>query len=152
MKRIAIIILSIITVISISLAIYFYSQTPVSISQYRVLTQAAELDALLSLKGTYPLLVDLRDNEDFDTAHIANFLNFSFDDGGKRLATWIAPYKKDKPIILICYSGNRSARAFELLVLMGFTHITDFTSGYEAYAIEKGNSFTPEKGSCNCPK
>lgn len=112
---------------------------------------AAELDALLAQKDRSPILIDLRDRKDFEAGHIPNFLNISNADGGELLATWITPFKRTKPVILICYGGNRSARAFEQLVLMGFREITDFTPGYAAYAKEKGEGYEAETGTCDCP-
>lgn len=116
---------------------------------------AAELDALvesLRASGDYPLLVDLRDGKDYETAHAPGFLNVPNARDGEPFATWISPYRRDKPVVLMCYGGNRSARAFEHLAVAGFTRVVDFTPGYETYARQRGGDYTPEKGSCDCPK
>ena len=71
----------------------------------------------------------------------------------KMLAFSVPPgYRRDKPVVLMCYGGNRSARAFEHLAVAGFTRVIDFTPGYETYARQRGGDYTPEKGSCDCPK
>jgi rhodanese-related sulfurtransferase len=119
---------------------------------FATLQSAAELDRFLEDKDSLPLLVDLRDNGDYESAHIPGFLNISLKDGTELLETWIRPFKRDKRVVLICYGGNRSARAFEKLVLMGFTHVVDYAPGYASYAAEKGLSFVPETGDCGCPK
>lgn len=152
MKRLPLIITSLLTLLLLASTIFFYTKAEQKKTHFQVLSTAAELDAILSQKENSPLLVDLRDRKDFEISHIANFLNFSYDDDGKRLETWITPYKRDKQVILICYAGNRTARAFERLVLMGFRNIIDFSPGYAAYAAEKGSAYAPETGSCNCPE
>jgi len=118
---------------------------------YRTIKTAEDLDSLLTLERNKPLLVDLRDRADFDKEHIPGFLNIPWDDGGTRLETWIKPYDRKKPVLLVCYGGNRSSRAFERLVRMGFRNVIDYSPGYTGYVNEKGDGFTPETGSCNCP-
>lgn len=122
---------------------------------YRAVSSAGELDALVSslrASGDSPLLVDLRDGKDYETAHAPGFLNVPNARDGEPFATWIAPYRRDKPVVLMCYGGNRSARAFERLVMAGFTRVIDFTPGYEAYVKQRGEGYSPEAGSCDCPK
>jgi rhodanese-related sulfurtransferase len=118
---------------------------------YRTLKSVEDLDSLLALKEERPLLVDLRDRADYDKEHISGFLNIPWDDGGARLEMFIKPYHKRKPVVLICYGGNRSSRAFERLVRMGYKNVVDYAPGYTGYFNEKGAAFTPESGSCNCP-
>jgi rhodanese-related sulfurtransferase len=125
------------------------------ITQHRALSSSAELAALLSdtsFMKEGPLLVDLRDRKDYEQGHIPGFVNVSNAREGEPLATWVAPFRRDKPIVLICYSGNRSARAFESLVLSGFTRVIDYTKGYADYAAGMGEGYSPETGACDCPK
>ncbi len=124
-------------------------------TSYRAVTEAAELDSLVSslqASGDYPLLVDLRDGKDYEAGHAPGFLNVPNARDGEPFATWIAPYRRDKTIVLVCYGGNRSARAFERLVIEGFTRVIDFTPGYETYERQRGGDYAPEKGVCDCPK
>lgn len=144
--------LAIFAALSSFAAFHFRSQSLAFNSGYQMITSAAELDPILADKKNAPLLVDLRDSADYETAHIPGFLNISLKDGTALLETWITPFRRTKPVVLICYSGNRSARAFEKLVMLGFTNITDVTVGYAAYAAEKGTAFVPETGDCGCPK
>lgn len=123
--------------------------------QHRALTSSAELTALLqdpSFMKEGPLLIDLRDRKDYEQGHIPGFVNVSNARAGEPLATWITPFRRDKPVILICYAGNRSARAFESLVLSGFTRVVDYTAGYSDYAAGMGEGYSPESGSCDCPE
>lgn len=151
MKRITLVIASVIAVAAAlaSCSTAVPREDPIL---HRSVRTAAELDALLAQKDRSPILIDLRDRKDFEAGHIPNFLNISNADGGDLLATWITPFKRTKPVILICYGGNRSARAFEQLVLMGFREIADFSPGYAVYSREKGEGYRAETGSCDCPE
>jgi rhodanese-related sulfurtransferase len=121
-------------------------------SRYRSIQSAEELDALVREAEKAPLLIDLRDRKDFEESHIAGFLNISNEGEDPVLDRWIEPHSRNRQLVLICYSGNRSARAFEKLVVMGFTNIADFTPGYAAYQTQKGADWKPASGSCNCPE
>lgn len=150
--------ISIVALLAFSAAIVYATRSNLSWgtkSTFRAVSDAAELDSLvasLRASGNYPLLVDLRDGKDYEAGHAPGFLNVPNTREGEPFATWISPYRRDKPIVLICYGGNRSARAFEHLAVAGFTHIIDFTLGYEAYARQRGGLYSPESGSCDCPK
>ncbi len=123
--------------------------------RHRALTSSAELTALLgdaSFMKEGPLLIDLRDRKDYEQGHIPGFVNVSNAREGEPFATWVAPFRRDKPVVLICYAGNRSARAFEHLVLSGFTRVIDYTKGYADYAAGMGASYSPETGTCDCPE
>ncbi len=139
-------------VLSSVAAAYLYSNGAAVRTDYRQFNTAGELDAYLSETGDDAILVDLRDRADFEKGHAPNFLNIAWKDSGELFRTWITPYRRDKPVVLICYGGNRSARAFEALVLLGFTRIADFSPGYAEYAAQKGEGFKPELGSCDCPE
>lgn len=99
-----------------------------------------------------PLLIDLRERADFIEGHIPGFINLPYGSDGALLGQWIEPYPRNKPVILICYGGNRSVRAFQQLAIAGFTNITDFTPGYTGYLTQKGDEFIGETGSCDCPE
>ena len=121
-------------------------------NNYRSIQSAEELDTLIREAAKAPLLIDLRDRKDFEESHIAGFLNISNEGEDPVLDRWIEPHSRNKQIVLICYSGNRSARAFEKLAVMGFVNIVDFTPGYAAYKTWKGEDWKPASGSCNCPE
>lgn len=48
------------------------------------------------------------------------------------LATAAAGWNKNAPIVLICRSGKRSARAAEMLIALGFTRVHNMTGGMMA--------------------
>ena len=68
------------------------------------------------------LLVDVRTTEEFAVGHIAGALNIPVQGLEKRMRE-LDP--KDRPIVLYCRSGNRSARALRLLQEAGFSHVYD---------------------------
>lgn len=67
------------------------------------------------------LLVDVRTPEEFATGHIAGAVNIPVDD----LAGRLAEVPSDRPIVVYCGSGNRSARASVILAEAGYTPIYD---------------------------
>lgn len=109
-----------------------------------------DLDILLDNSNGDYLLIDLRDKEDFIEGHIDSFFNFSYTDEGEKLITFLQPYKKDKPILLLCYKGSRSAKAYGQLIRLGYTNLVDFTIGYNKYKELKGDEFKPATGDCGC--
>lgn len=119
---------------------------------YRSVFDAADFDALLAARNDGALLVDLRDRADYAAAHIEGFDNIAWKDNGDLFESWIAPHRRDKQVFLICYGGNRSARAFERLAVMGFTQVADFTPGWTGYLAAKGEAYVPAEGDCGCPE
>lgn len=109
-----------------------------------------ELDLLLEEASGDYILIDLRDKEDFIEGHIDSFFNFPYTDKGEKLLTFLKPYKKNKPILLVCYKGSRSAKAYGQLIRLGYTNLIDFTIGYNKYVELKGDSFKPSTGDCGC--
>lgn len=109
-----------------------------------------ELDILLEEANGDYLLIDLRDKDDFIEGHIDSFFNFPYTDKGEKLLTFLKPYRKDKPILLVCYKGSRSAKAYGQLVRLGYTNLVDFTIGYNKYIELKGDTFKPSTGDCGC--
>lgn len=75
-------------------------------------------------KGTY----DLELNPDF----LSNFKDYAAENG-------VSP---DTPIILMCRSGSRSARAADLLADIGYTQVYSLVDGYEGDKAKEG----PHKG------
>ena len=48
--------------------------------------------------------------------------------------------KKDSPILLICRSGSRSAKAADLLAKLGYTNVYSIAEGYEGDKAKKGDN------------
>jgi rhodanese-related sulfurtransferase len=77
-------------------------------------------------------LIDVRTASEFKSGAIANAKNINF---FNRPAMETAFKKLDptKPVYLYCRSGNRSGKAANLLVKMGFTEIYDLKGGYTSW-------------------
>lgn len=67
-------------------------------------------------------LVDVRTTSEFASGHLEGAVNVPVQDLERRLAE-LEP--RDRPIVLYCRSGNRSARAARVLRDAGFTAVHD---------------------------
>jgi phage shock protein E len=67
------------------------------------------------------LLVDVRTPEEFAAAHLPGALNLPVADLERRLHE----LPRDRPLVLYCRSGNRSAKAAARLRSEGFTAVHD---------------------------
>lgn len=68
------------------------------------------------------LLLDVRTPEEFAAGHLAGAVNIPLQTLDRRLAE-LGP--KDRPIVVYCRSGHRSAHAREILRRAGFTAVHD---------------------------
>ncbi|TXB62910.1 rhodanese-like domain-containing protein [Phaeodactylibacter luteus] len=77
-------------------------------------------------------LLDVRTPEEYGAGHIegATLINFFDADFVERTA---AAFDKEKPLMLYCRSGNRSAKATAKLKAAGFKEIIDLKGGYNAW-------------------
>lgn len=67
------------------------------------------------------LLVDVRTPEEFAMGYIPGAINIPLQDLNQKLDR----LPKDKPVILYCRSGSRSAHAAAMLGRLGYTNIQD---------------------------
>jgi len=76
-------------------------------------------------------LIDIRTPEEFEEGHLEAAVNIDFlsEDFLKEMAE----LDEDRPLLIYCRSGNRSAKATLQLQEQGFSHITDLKGGYEAW-------------------
>lgn len=65
-------------------------------------------------------IVDVRTKEEFDEEHFPNALNIPVDKIQQRLAEF---GEKNKPLVVYCASGARSAYAKKLLTSAGYTDV-----------------------------
>jgi len=81
----------------------------------------AELVRLLSAKDA-PLLLDVRTPEEYAEGHIRGAILAPYDG----LEASFTEPNKNRPIVVYCRSGRRSAIARQTLASMGYTNIADF--------------------------
>ncbi|TVQ32733.1 MAG: MBL fold metallo-hydrolase [Phycisphaeraceae bacterium] len=97
------------------------------------LAEAPEIDAKALRSrldsGEAPFILDVRRMDEYDEGHIAGALNATH----VRLPERIEELPRDRPIVVHCRSGVRSARATALLRRAGFD-ATNLEGGYLAWA------------------
>ena len=82
----------------------------------------AELSSVLSGASLDVLLLDVRTDEEFKSGHITGAKLAPYDG----LAASFSEENKDRPIVVYCRSGRRSAIAQETLSGMGYRQVSDF--------------------------
>lgn len=98
------------------------------------------------------LLLDIREPQEFDAVHIPNSLNvprgvleaaceYDYDETEPELVT-----ARDREIIIICRSGNRSVLAAETMSMLGYSNVTSLKTGvrgwndYEQPLVDSDNN------------
>ena len=79
-----------------------------------------------------PLLLDVRENWEFDTCHIA---------GSTQIPMHLIPIRvgeldDDREIVCICHHGARSMQVAAFLERNGFDKVTNLTGGVHAWAVQ----------------
>src|ERR671916_2789789 len=83
---------------------------------------------LQSANGSAPILVDVRENEEWDAGHIPGAKHVTRGHLETRIEG--AAPDRSQPIVLYCASGNRSALAADTLErLMGYENVESMTGG-----------------------
>ena len=97
---------------------------------------AAELNEKLK-NGKRPLVVDVRQPEEFRTGHIISAKLISLGELSQRMNE----LPKDKEIVCVCATGSRSRSATKMLMRAGYNAI-DMKGGMMSWS---GNGFTMKK-------
>ena len=79
----------------------------------------------LILRQTY--LIDIRDQNSFNTEHMDNAINLNDDN----IEKFILKADKKIPTIVYCYHGHSSQNAAQYLSSMGFTEVYSVDGGFE---------------------
>lgn len=85
-------------------------------------------------KDPRPLLLDVRNLNEYDTSHIKDALNIPVDELRFRLSE----VPRGRPIIVHCKSGFRSHLALRILKQNGWTDVRNMTGGYIAALAHGG--------------
>ena len=116
---------------------------------YNIVLGAEELNE--GIKDEKAILIDLRDEADYEAGHIENAINMPFTDNGIKMLDYLTKRAdKDSRVFLMCYHGNRSGQAFNLLRDKGYTNLNYVKFGYEDYVNAMGSGFKPALGECPC--
>jgi rhodanese-related sulfurtransferase len=84
---------------------------------------------LSSAKEPNYILLDVRQPEEYDEAHVANSVLIPLGE----LALRTSELAKDAPLYVICRSGNRSKQASDILVKAGFKDVRNVEGGILAW-------------------
>lgn len=90
-----------------------------------------EIDALLK---EHAFLLDVRSELEFSHGHIENATNIDVEKLEQNVEDLIP--NKERKIIVYCQSGNRSVRASEILIKLGYQNVYNVVGGYGAYQNE----------------
>ena len=90
-----------------------------------------EFHARLSQEGPTPLLIDVREQWEFNTAHIENSLLMPMGDVPARAHQELDP---DEPIVVLCHHGARSLNVTMWLRQQGFEHAQSLAGGIDAWS------------------
>ncbi|MDP2804487.1 MAG: rhodanese-like domain-containing protein [Gallionellaceae bacterium] len=113
-------------VIAIILGVVFGTQ------QWQMMSvPAVDVKAAQSMNQQGALLLDVREPEEYKAVHAVNAQLIPLGQLGDRLKE-IETYK-DKPVVVICRSGNRSAKAVSMLQGAGYTNVNNVSGGTNAW-------------------
>jgi len=75
------------------------------------------------------VLVDIRDEDSFNSSHDDRAINLS----QWSLSQFLFETDKDIPVLVMCYHGNRSQMVAEFLSQQGFSDVYSIDGGYESW-------------------
>lgn len=84
--------------------------------------------------------VDVRTPDEYNSGHIEGFSNIDWQ--GNSFEAEAAKLDKNKPVMIYCRSGRRSAAAHDALLKMGFKNVIDLKGGITAWQ-DAGKPVTP---------
>jgi rhodanese-related sulfurtransferase len=88
-----------------------------------------DLVAMLKKRGQHPLLLDLRDAQEFRSYHLKGAVNIPLDDLAKR----VRYLPKDREIVLACHAGQQSIVGARLLHHLGINRMRRLDGGIVAW-------------------
>jgi rhodanese-related sulfurtransferase len=92
-------------------------------------------EAVLLMNRSNAVVVDVREATEYAQGHIADAKHIPLAQLGERLKE-LTRYK-DKPVLLHCQGGVRSAKACDLLAKQGFTKLYNLQGGINAWQQAK---------------
>lgn len=97
---------------------------------------AAQLSTLDTDRVT---LLDLRSREEFELKSIAGSVNVPFNE----ISTGLSKLPKDKPVYVLCRTGDLSCEVVEILEDRGYDAY-NIDGGYAAYVVDAALKISPE--------
>jgi rhodanese-related sulfurtransferase len=81
------------------------------------------------LRDAGAFILDVREPFEWDEIHIPGATLIPLD----TLASRMSDVPRDKPIVVVCRSGNRSQHGRDILLNAGFTNVTSLDGGMRAW-------------------
>ena len=103
------------------------SETNIAVTDVSV-AQAVDL-----INNKNALIIDVRTPEEFAESHLPEANNFPVDTLSQNIET-IKKLQRDKPLLVYCRSGKRSARATEILQNLGVNSVHNLKGGIKAWS------------------
>ncbi len=101
-------------------------------TRIRELTPRESMAALTAASNT--VLIDVREPNEFNLGHAAGAIHVP---RGLLEGSIEAAVSRDKPVIIYCASGNRSALAADTMQQMGYTNVASMSGGFRGW-VESG--------------
>lgn len=101
----------------------FFQTSSTSTIQQMTTTQLQ--DKLQQQSNSSTVFIDVREDNEFTEGHIEGFANLPL----SSLSNSMSQIPKDKEIVIICRSGNRSMQAAKLLQEQGYSSIVNIEGG-----------------------
>lgn len=98
---------------------------------------ATELQALLD-SGVKPLMIDVREGHELSNGVIVGAVHIPMNEVPARLEDFAA--QQDKPVVLICRSGQRSAQVGQFMEHVGFNDVINLDGGMNSWATDVDTS------------
>jgi rhodanese-related sulfurtransferase len=89
-------------------------------------------EATLLINRQDALVLDVRETAEWSTGHIPNARHIALGHLGKHLSE--IEKHKDKPVIVVCASGNRSGAGCRVLKQAGFQQVRNLAGGVNAWS------------------
>lgn len=106
------------------------SSEPVQSEIYREVS-VEQARALIREQGAELRVIDVRTPREFEGGHLPGAVNIDVQDGDFRRR--VSEHPKDEAVLVYCRSGNRSARAVEIMTELGFQNILEMKAGWRAW-------------------
>lgn len=95
-----------------------------NINETNKIIKISAVQAKEEMKDSNTIVLDVRSQEEYNNGHIENSILIPIDNLEDDAETKLI--NKDQKILIYCRSGNRSEKAADLLLQMGYTNIYDF--------------------------
>lgn len=100
-------------------------------NRFRGVKEVNTVEALQLINHKNALVLDVREQKEYDAGHILNSRLIPLDKLKQRIGE-LEKYKQ-QPIVVLCRSGNRSSHACAVLGKQGYTQAYNLAGGIQAW-------------------